>query len=400
MLRAVAGAAFDVVLREETRETEVFLLQRPDRGRVALTTAAPDGETTFQWTRGLDGRPSAYRATPVTAERIAEFCGNWLQMPVFDQTGLDGRYDVSLQWHDEDGPADREGDGLRKSPVGTARSHIEACPAGPEVLGDREPLTPRDDGPRLTAPRAGRRRRPGRAGGRGSGRATAAGVTATGRAASNRRPSAVSNRTCNCNSRFAPPAAVPVTANGNPEPVAGPEGGAPPTVAAPAASNAHDPTVRSGPSAARSVRSISTDPAAFTGGAVGVDRGEGHGEQFVAGGAVAVQRAGEEFGDAHPRHAAQRAGLFGGPRRRPPRRRRGGRGGPAFRPPPRSSPPSGSSRGRSPSARASWVRIRSPRTAAAFSVARHPAPPATAAQPTASSASGAAAGTRGRTGRL
>jgi uncharacterized protein (TIGR03435 family) len=52
----------------------------------------------------MKGRPAELRARRYTMARVADLLTQLSGGPVVNQTGLDGVYDFTLSWNDEDGP--------------------------------------------------------------------------------------------------------------------------------------------------------------------------------------------------------------------------------------------------------------------------------------------------------
>lgn len=97
MLQDLPADRFGVKTHEETREMTVYALL-PDKSGAKMKANA-DGPGTFMNT---DSGPGKARMTgKASLEQLAGYIGNKLGRVVLDKTGLQGTYDVALEWDPE-----------------------------------------------------------------------------------------------------------------------------------------------------------------------------------------------------------------------------------------------------------------------------------------------------------
>lgn len=96
LVRQVLASAFRLKLRHDMRETDVYLLRRlPDR-EPNLRLATTKGRS-GRWDRGGE-----LEAIGVGVERLVQVGQSVLGRPIFDETGLNQRYDFDLDWNGKD----------------------------------------------------------------------------------------------------------------------------------------------------------------------------------------------------------------------------------------------------------------------------------------------------------
>jgi uncharacterized protein (TIGR03435 family) len=102
MLQTLLAERFHLQVRRETRELPIYKMV-PAKGGPKLKPAASEtGAPSFKSNSGSSG--GAMSATGVTMADFAAQLSRDFKRPVFDQTGLTGRYDFSLHY-DETGMA-------------------------------------------------------------------------------------------------------------------------------------------------------------------------------------------------------------------------------------------------------------------------------------------------------
>ena len=98
LLRAAGTAFFGVTIRVETRTVPTLTLKRVD-GAEPPPDAELGGRGSTTWGRSAGGTRDA-TARGAKSYGIASLIRNLTQRPTFDETGLDGRYDIDLKWRD------------------------------------------------------------------------------------------------------------------------------------------------------------------------------------------------------------------------------------------------------------------------------------------------------------
>ena len=95
LLRAAGKAFFDVTIRVETRTVPTLTLKRTDGD--GPPAADPDTPTSMRWENKVNG-PRTVVIRACDGGQIANDVQNLTQLPTFDETGLDGEYDLDLAW--------------------------------------------------------------------------------------------------------------------------------------------------------------------------------------------------------------------------------------------------------------------------------------------------------------
>ena len=102
LIRSLLTERFHLKFHKDTRELTVFaLVVAKDRPR--LKTA--EGEGSAMNTTGGSGKESRLSATGASMALLAGYVGNRLGRIVVDKTGLNGSYDFTLNWAQEDNPS-------------------------------------------------------------------------------------------------------------------------------------------------------------------------------------------------------------------------------------------------------------------------------------------------------
>ena len=104
LLRAAGTAFFGVTIRVETRTVPTLTLNRAD-GAKPPPDAEPGSLGSGSTMRYVDGTRSA-TLHGTESSGIANLVRNFTQRPTFDETGLDGRYDIDLKWREDGGISD------------------------------------------------------------------------------------------------------------------------------------------------------------------------------------------------------------------------------------------------------------------------------------------------------
>jgi uncharacterized protein (TIGR03435 family) len=97
LLRKAVELTFGLTTRRETRTVDAYSLVLAEDSAVRPTPSAMDE----QGGSGAMSGTGMMEVTNATAGTIAANLAGHLERPVFDETGLTGRYDVSLRWEDE-----------------------------------------------------------------------------------------------------------------------------------------------------------------------------------------------------------------------------------------------------------------------------------------------------------
>jgi uncharacterized protein (TIGR03435 family) len=98
MLRALLADRFRLQLHRETRTLEVYVLGVAKNGPKLKKSDKAQATT-----RGEHG---AIDATKITMDRFAEVLSRQMDLPVVNQTGIEGVFDLALQWSPESTPTD------------------------------------------------------------------------------------------------------------------------------------------------------------------------------------------------------------------------------------------------------------------------------------------------------
>jgi uncharacterized protein (TIGR03435 family) len=105
LLQQLLSSAFGLIGHKETREVEVLLLRIAQPGAPGLVVSPTPGGASR-------AGPGVIEGTDMSVETVAMAVEKALNLPVFDETGLTNRYDISLKWEaslDKPNP-----DGLRR----------------------------------------------------------------------------------------------------------------------------------------------------------------------------------------------------------------------------------------------------------------------------------------------
>jgi bla regulator protein BlaR1 len=94
MLQVLLVERFGLVVHHEARDTEGFALVIGRTGP-KLPTSSNDPDIMFSHTASGD---MTLKARSATLKQLAEALSTTLGVPVVDQTGIDGQFDLSLQW--------------------------------------------------------------------------------------------------------------------------------------------------------------------------------------------------------------------------------------------------------------------------------------------------------------
>ena len=108
MLQALFKDRFKLVAHTETRELPAFWLV-PAKAGLKLDPAKTRGLT-------INGGYGKFSAQGMTMDGLAHELGKRAGRPVFDKTGIPGRFDMSLRWTPEEGPAKLNGAAIPDPP--------------------------------------------------------------------------------------------------------------------------------------------------------------------------------------------------------------------------------------------------------------------------------------------
>jgi uncharacterized protein (TIGR03435 family) len=95
-LQAVLRDRFRLVLRQEMRELPIYVLTQATRGNKLSPNAEKSGFPSIQ-----SNGATQITATNATMAMLAQQLSMVLRRPVHDETGLDGRYNLKLEWAPE-----------------------------------------------------------------------------------------------------------------------------------------------------------------------------------------------------------------------------------------------------------------------------------------------------------
>lgn len=98
-MRALLEERFKLVLKQETRDINVFALVIDSKGSKLKPAAAERGSTTVNRSNGN----GTMRGDGITTQRLAEALV-FVDRPVVDETGLKGFFDFELVWSDSTRP--------------------------------------------------------------------------------------------------------------------------------------------------------------------------------------------------------------------------------------------------------------------------------------------------------
>jgi len=94
MLRTLLADRFQLELHRETRNLEAFVLEVAKSGPKLVKTAGGDSTTNSSNASGhnqIDSRN-------MTMDRLAEILSRQMSLPVVNRTGIEGAFDLKLQW--------------------------------------------------------------------------------------------------------------------------------------------------------------------------------------------------------------------------------------------------------------------------------------------------------------
>jgi uncharacterized protein (TIGR03435 family) len=105
MLRSALVERFDLKFHRETVERPGFALVAGKNGARIKVSSAADTSLSF----GGQGKPGTGQPVTITARKItiaglAGLLSSIKQVPIVDETGLAGDYDVTLNWDEDQGP--------------------------------------------------------------------------------------------------------------------------------------------------------------------------------------------------------------------------------------------------------------------------------------------------------
>jgi uncharacterized protein (TIGR03435 family) len=92
MLQTLLAERFKLNFHRQSKELKAFVLTIAKGGAKLIPAAAPDGKPFHQNTA------NGTIAKSITIQEFADFISGPLQMPVVDQTGLPGRYDIAIDF--------------------------------------------------------------------------------------------------------------------------------------------------------------------------------------------------------------------------------------------------------------------------------------------------------------
>ena len=96
MLRPLLADRFKLTFHRETREQPVYELVVA-KGGLKMTKSADDAVNTMSFSSGAVSAMSA-KAMPISI--LVHFLSSAVRHPVVDKTGLEGNFDIKLQWTD------------------------------------------------------------------------------------------------------------------------------------------------------------------------------------------------------------------------------------------------------------------------------------------------------------
>jgi len=94
LVRQAIEATFDIEARPEQRELDVYVLSRVADAPPKLTPSTLEQAPPH-------ARPGSLTGLSMTLAELASILERVLQRPVLDETGLDGRYEIDLNWDPE-----------------------------------------------------------------------------------------------------------------------------------------------------------------------------------------------------------------------------------------------------------------------------------------------------------
>jgi uncharacterized protein (TIGR03435 family) len=99
MLQALLADRFNLTIHRETKELPVYTLNVAKNGPKLKTTESESGITSNS------NRTSWHLTAKISMHRFAEFLSERVSRPVLDQTGLNGSFEITLDWAPDDAPA-------------------------------------------------------------------------------------------------------------------------------------------------------------------------------------------------------------------------------------------------------------------------------------------------------
>ena len=98
MLRTLLADRFHLVIRRETKEMPVYQLVLARNGPI-LKTSDQDCAASTTACHGFSGNPTRLSGIAVDMSDLALLLSSYSDRPVLDKTGIQGRFDIRLQWN-------------------------------------------------------------------------------------------------------------------------------------------------------------------------------------------------------------------------------------------------------------------------------------------------------------
>jgi uncharacterized protein (TIGR03435 family) len=127
-LRAEIKKQFGLVAHTETRDTDVLVLKNTNPNAPGLKISKGGGPNI--WMNSGSVKLVGYKMTDPSGFDVAHTIGMYFNMPVVDETGLTGAYDIDFHWN-----ANLQGDAAKKE---VQRALSEQL--GLELVPDRRPM--------------------------------------------------------------------------------------------------------------------------------------------------------------------------------------------------------------------------------------------------------------------
>jgi uncharacterized protein (TIGR03435 family) len=115
MLRTLLAERFKLAVRRETRELPIYELTIA-KGGPKLQKSDADCSANFDACHGFAGSPVHLSGTGVDIADIADYLSGHADRPVRDKTGIQGVFDIKMQWNSRPG-APRPADDTPRSPA-------------------------------------------------------------------------------------------------------------------------------------------------------------------------------------------------------------------------------------------------------------------------------------------
>ena len=125
-LQRELGRQFHLIGKTETRETDVLLLTKKHGNAPGLkpSTATPSQDY------NITGRAGYYKGGNAPISKFAMFLEYYFEIPVIDRTGLAGRFEIDLEWPEQDWQ--------HHNPDGLKQALLDQL--GLELVPSREPV--------------------------------------------------------------------------------------------------------------------------------------------------------------------------------------------------------------------------------------------------------------------